>query len=50
MQTGGLAIAFVIPALWVSLSRHGASRAVVARDGAMWLGAFLAMGLAFYVA
>ncbi|WP_374529419.1 DUF1761 domain-containing protein [Novosphingobium sp.] len=48
MQSGGLAIAFVIPALWVSLTRHGVGKAV-ARDAGMWLLAYLAMGLAFYL-
>ena len=48
MQSGGLAIAFVIPAIWVSLSQHGRS-AMALRESAMWLLAFLAMGLAFYL-
>ncbi|MFM2300957.1 MAG: hypothetical protein RLZZ84_693 [Pseudomonadota bacterium] len=48
MQSGGLALAFVIPALWVSLSRNG-QRHVVLREAAMWLAAMLAMGLAFYI-
>ena len=48
MQGGGLALAFVIPAIWISLSQHGASRAAL-RESAMWLLAYLAMGLAFYL-
>lgn len=48
MQSGGLAAAFVIPALWVSLSRNGAGKAVT-REAGMWLLAYLAMGFAFYV-
>lgn len=47
MQSGGIAIAFVIPALWVSLARNG-QRDAFAREAAMWLAALLAMGLAFY--
>lgn len=49
MQSGGLTIAFVIPALWVSLSRNGASGATVLRDAGMWVLVYLAMGLAFYL-
>lgn len=49
MQSGGVALAFVIPALWISLSRHGRA-AAFAREAAMWLAALLAMGLAFYLA
>ncbi len=47
MQSGGLAAAFVVPALWVSLSRHGAGKAV-AREAVMWVIAYLAMGFAFF--
>ncbi|MEN9718727.1 MAG: hypothetical protein RIQ99_1605 [Pseudomonadota bacterium] len=49
MQSGGIALAFVIPALWVSLSRNG-QREAFAREAVMWLLALCAMGLAFYIA
>jgi hypothetical protein len=42
MQSGGLALAFVIPALWVSGTRL--------RDALPWLGAYLAMGAVFWLA
>lgn len=42
MQSGGLALAFVIPALWASGSR--------VRDVLPWLGAYLAMGAVFWLA
>lgn len=48
MQSGGLALAFVIPAIWVSLSQHGASRAAL-RESGMWLAAYLAMGAVFRI-
>ncbi len=48
MQSGGLAAAFIIPALWVSLSRNGQRHAFL-REAGMWLIALLAMGLAFYL-
>jgi hypothetical protein len=48
MQSGGLALAFVIPALAVSHARAGRPWAETAREGAVWLGAYLAMGAVFY--
>lgn len=48
MQSGGIALAFVIPALWVSLSRNG-QREAFAREAVMWLAALLAMGATFYL-
>lgn len=50
MQSGGLALAFVIPALWVSQLRHGVSPGETARDSAVWLLGYLAMGAVFCVA
>ena len=41
MQSGGLALAFVIPALLVSGTRL--------RGAAAWLGAYLAMGAVFWL-
>lgn len=48
MQSGGVAIAFVIPAVWLT---HLRSRTEPARrlvDCAFWLLAYLAMGLVFW--
>ncbi|WP_395331506.1 DUF1761 domain-containing protein [Novosphingobium sp. BL-8H] len=48
MQTGGVAIAFVIPAVWLThlrLSTEPLKRVV---DCAFWLVAYLAMGLVFW--
>ena len=49
MQSGGLALAFVLPALWMLGSRHGAPKADMARDSAAFVLAYLAMGLVFYL-
>lgn len=49
MQSGGLAIAFVMPAVWVT---HARSRTEPMRrviDCAFWLVAYLAMGLVFWL-
>lgn len=48
MQSGGLAAAFVIPALWISAA--GKPVGAKLRDAAFWLLAYLAMGAVFYVA
>ena len=49
MQSGGLALAFVLPALWMLGSRSGASKGEMARDSAAFLLAYLAMGLVFFL-
>lgn len=49
MQSGGLALAFVLPALWMLGSRHGTPKAEMARDSAAFVLAYLAMGLVFYL-
>lgn len=49
MQSGGLALAFVIPALWISQSRAGTSRAETAKDSGAFLLAYLAMGGVFFL-
>ena len=48
MQSGGLALAFVIPALFISQTRHGVSYRQTAIDGAAFLAAYLAMGGVFW--
>lgn len=49
MQSGGLALAFVIPALWVTRSGTGKSRADTAKDSGAFLLAYLAMGGVFFL-
>ena len=48
MQSGGLAVAFVIPALWLSALRAGVDRRVAALDCGFWLVAYLTMGTVFW--
>ena len=50
MMSGGLAIAFVIPALWISFSHIRVPTRVALIDAGYWLAAYLAMGLVFYLA
>ena len=47
MQSGGLALAFVIPALVLVGARHGIAWRATLRDGAVLLSAYLAMGTVF---
>ena len=49
MMSGGLAIAFVIPALWISFSHIRVATRVALIDAGYWLVAYLAMGLVFYL-
>ena len=49
MMSGGLAIAFVIPALLISFSHIRIPTRVVLIDGGYWLLAYLAMGLVFFL-
>lgn len=48
MQAGGLAIAFVIPTVWLVSARAGASGRSRAIDAGFWLAAYLAMGTTFW--
>ena len=48
MQAGGLALAIVIPALWIVQSRSGLSARETWRDSAAFLLAYLAMGAVFW--
>lgn len=49
MMSGGLAIAFVIPALWISFSHIRVPTRVALIDAGYWLTAYLAMGLVFFL-
>ena len=49
MQSGGLALAFVLPAVWMLGLRSGATKAQMARDSAAFVLAYLAMGAVFYL-
>ena len=49
MQAGGLALAIVIPALWLSNLRNGVPARQSWRDSAAFLCAYLAMGAVFWV-
>ena len=48
MQAGGLALAIVIPALWIAGLRSGNSARQTWRDSAAFLAAYLAMGAVFW--
>ena len=48
MQAGGLALAFVIPAVWLTHARHGANARQRLVDAGFWLAAYLAMGAVFW--
>lgn len=49
MMSGGLALAFVIPALWISFSHIRVPTRVALIDAGYWLSAYLVMGLAFFL-
>jgi hypothetical protein len=48
MQTGGVAIAFVIPAVWLTEVRGRVEPMRRVLDCAFWLVAYLAMGVVFW--
>jgi hypothetical protein len=48
MQSGGIALAFVIPALWLNFARQGLSRREKAVECGWWLAAYLTMGATFW--
>lgn len=48
MQSGGIAIAFVIPAVWLTHLRHGSGPRKRIVDSGFWLAAYLAMGAVFW--
>ena len=49
MMSGGLAIAFVIPALWTSYAHQRTGTRLALIDAGYWLAAYLSMGLVFYL-
>ena len=48
MMAGGLAVAFVIPALWISYTHQRLSTRLALIDAGYWICAYLAMGAAFW--
>ncbi len=48
MQAGGLALAFVVPALWLTNARHGMQLRERLIDAGFWLVAYLGMGAVFW--
>ena len=49
MMSGGLAVAFVIPALWISYTHQRLSTRLAMIDAGYWLVSYLAMGAVFWV-
>jgi len=49
MMSGGLALTFVVPALWVSYTHMRASTRLALIDGGYWIVAYLAMGAMFWL-
>ena len=49
MMSGGLAIGFVIPALWISYTHQKLTTRLAMIDAGYWVVAYLAMGFAFWV-
>ena len=49
MQSGGIALAFVIPAVWLTQARLSAETRLRLIDCGFWLVAYLTMGLTFWV-
>jgi hypothetical protein len=48
MQSGGIALAFIAPALWMSYSRHRMPRRDALVDSGFWLVLYLATGTVFW--
>lgn len=49
MMSGGLALAFVAPALAIGEARGGASAGQVVRGAAFWIASYLLMGTVFWL-
>ena len=49
MMSGGLAGAFVIPALWISYTHQKLTTRLALIDAGYWLVSYLAMGVAFWL-
>ncbi len=48
MQSGGIALAFIIPALWISYAHQRISRREALVDAGFWLVVYLATGTVFW--
>jgi hypothetical protein len=48
MQSGGIAITFIIPALWLAHARQGLEPRYRVIDCSYWLAAYLVMGAVFW--
>lgn len=48
MQTGGIALAFILPTLAMSYARRGIGLAAMAVDGGFWLLVYLLTGTVFW--
>lgn len=48
MQSGGIAIAFITPALWISYARQRLPLREAAVDSGFWLAVYLATGTVFW--
>jgi hypothetical protein len=48
MMSGGIALAFVIPAIWLAQARHGQTLSQRLIDCGYWLVAYLTMGAVFW--
>ncbi|MDT0576834.1 DUF1761 domain-containing protein [Croceicoccus sp. F390] len=48
MMSGGIAVAFIIPALWTNYLHQRRPRAIAMVDAGFWLVAYLSMGLVFW--
>jgi hypothetical protein len=48
MQSGGVALAFIIPAIWLSQARHGMTVSQRLIDCGFWLISYLTMGAVFW--
>ncbi|MDP9056470.1 MAG: DUF1761 domain-containing protein [Pseudomonadota bacterium] len=49
MQSGGIAFAFIIPALWISYAHQRINRREALIDAGFWMVVYLAMGTVFWV-
>ncbi len=49
MQAGGIALAFVVPAVWLTTLRAGLARRARLAECGYWLAAYLAIGAVFWM-
>ena len=49
MMSGGVALAFILPALWIAYGRRGVAERDTALEAAYWVVGYLAMGAVFWV-